>query len=107
MVNASNLVTYEVAAARIGVLPTLAPRPNGRNLRALTKALTEALQGIAAYQSQRYGFMGFIANVEEYALTGEHPWQDYADPDYHRTLGGRRRNKGTQIPGTAWQRTST
>ena len=52
MANASNLVTYEVAAARIGVLPSLAPRPNGRNLRALLKALTEALQGIPAYQSQ-------------------------------------------------------
>ena len=88
MVNASNLVTYEVAAARIGVLPTLAPRPNGRSLRALTKAFTEALQGISAYQSQRYGFMGFITTAEEYALTGEQPWQDYADPGYHRTLGG-------------------
>ena len=88
MANASNLVTYEVAAARIGVLPTLAPRPNGRNLRALLKALTEALQGIPAYQSQRYGFMGFIVPPEEYALTGEQPWADYADPGYHRALGG-------------------
>ena len=88
MANANNIVTYEVAAARIGVLPTLAPRPNGRNLRALTKALTEALQGIAAYQLQRYGFMGFVTTQEEYALTGEQPWHNFPDPGYHRTLGG-------------------
>ena len=88
MANASNLVTYEVAAARIGALPTLAPRPNGRNLRTLVKALTEALQGIPSYQSQRYGFMGFVVPPEEYALTGEQPWVDYADPGYHRALGG-------------------
>ena len=38
MANASSLVTYEVAGALIGVLPLLAaPRPNGRNLRALQK----------------------------------------------------------------------
>ena len=88
MANSSNLVSYEVAAARIGVLPTLAPRPNGRNLRTLVKALTEALQGIPSYQSQRYGFMGFVVPPEEYVLTGEQPWVDYADPGYHRALGG-------------------
>ena len=88
MANANSLVTYEMAAARIGVLPILAPRPNGRNLRALTKALTQALQGIPAHQSQRYGFMGFVTTPEEYALTGEQPWADFPDPGYHRALGG-------------------
>ena len=65
MAKANILVTYKVAAARIGVLPSLAQRPNGRNMRALTKALTEALQGILSYQSQRYGFMGFVTTKEE------------------------------------------
>ena len=88
MANASILVTYEAAAARIGLLPSLAPRPNARNLRALQKALTEALQGIPSYQSQRYGFMGFVTSPEEYALTGEPAWFDYGDPGFHRDLGG-------------------
>ena len=83
MANTNKLVTYEVAAAHIGVLPLLAPRPNGRNLRALTKAFTETLQGIAAYQSQRYGFMGFVTTQAEYALTGKQPWQNFPDPGFH------------------------
>ena len=32
--------------------------------------------------------MGFVASREEYALTGENPWNDYPDPGCHRTLGG-------------------
>ena len=88
MANASSLVSYEAAAARIGVLPSLAPRPNARNLRAMQKALTEALQGIPSYQSQRYGYMGFVTSPEEYALTGEPAWFNYADPGFHRDLGG-------------------
>jgi hypothetical protein len=32
--------------------------------------------------------MGFVTSPEEYALTGEQPWADYADPGYHRDLGG-------------------
>ena len=26
-------------------------------------------------------------DIEEYILTGEQPWQDFADPGYHRALG--------------------
>ena len=88
MANAGSLVTYKAAAARIGVLPSLVPRPNARNPRAMQKALTEALQGIPSYQSQRYGFMGFVTSPEEYALTGKPAWFDYADPGFHRDLGG-------------------
>ena len=88
MATRNNLVTFEEAAARIGVLPTLEPRPNAVNIRITTKALTEALQGIPAYQSQAFGYMGFVVTPEEYALTGEPGWQDFDDPGFHRPLGG-------------------
>ena len=83
-----NLITYEEAAARIGTLPTLEPRPNTRNLRALIKCLTEAVQEIPSFQSIKYGYMGMVVTPEEYALTGETAWQDFPDPGFHRPLGG-------------------
>ena len=88
MATQNKLVTYEEEATRIGFLPTCHPRPNSRNLRAMMKALVQRLQAIPSYQSQRYGYMGFVTMAEEYALTGEHPWVDYADPGFHRPLGG-------------------
>ena len=88
MATRTSLVTFEDAAARIGVLPSLEPRPNTKNLRALIKALTEAVQGIPSYQSEKYGYMGMVVTPEEYVLTGEQPWQDFPDPGYHRELGG-------------------
>ena len=54
----------------------------------MMKALVQRLQAIPSYQSQRYGYMGFVTTAEEYALTGEQPWADYPDPGYHRSLGG-------------------
>ena len=32
--------------------------------------------------------MGFVTTLENYALTGEPPWVDYADPGFHQHLGG-------------------
>lgn len=58
MATANNLVTYEDAVTHIGVLPSLEPRSNSKYSRVLTKALAEALQGIPAYQSQRFGSWG-------------------------------------------------
>ena len=46
------------------------------------------LQSIPSYQSLRFGYIGFVTTLEEYALTGESPWVDYADPGFHRPLGG-------------------
>ena len=40
----TGLVTFKDAKARIGILPTLEPRPNATNIRALKKVLVEALQ---------------------------------------------------------------
>ena len=81
-------MTYEEAVSRIGVLPSVHPRPNSKNLREMIKVLIQRLQAIPSYQSQRFGYMGFVASAEEYALTGEPPWQNYADPGFHRPLGG-------------------
>ena len=87
MATRTSLVTFEDAAARIGILPSLEPRPNTKNLRALIKALTESVQGIPSYQSEKYGYMGMVVTPEEYVLTGEQQWIDFADPGYHRVLG--------------------
>ena len=84
----TGLVTFEDAKARIGVLPTLEPRPNATNLRTLKKHLVEALQGLPSYASVRYGYMGMVVSPEEYALTGEPPFRRIPDPGAHRPLGG-------------------
>ena len=105
MATRNNLVTFEEAAARIGVLPTLEPRPNAVNIRITTKALTEALQGIPSYQSQAFGYMGFVVTPEEYALIGEPGWQNFDDPGFHRPLGGLQQPNATPTCNTAWQRT--
>ena len=81
-------VTFEDAKARIGVLPTLEPRPNATNLRALKKHLVEALQGLPSYASLRYGYMGMVVSPEDYALTGEPPFRRIPDPGANRPLGG-------------------
>ena len=88
MATRNKLVTYDEAETRIGVLPLVAPRPTAKNLRIMTKTLIERLQAIPSYQSQRFGYMGFVTTPEEYALTGESPWEDYANPGFHRPLGG-------------------
>ena len=88
MANRNNFVTFEEAAARIGILPLLESRPNTKNIRVVSKALAKALQGAPLYQSQTFGFMGFITTPGGYALTGELPWQNFPDPGFHRQLGG-------------------
>ena len=88
MATSNNLVTFEDAVARIGTLPTLEPSPNAKNIRALSKALTDALHVIPLYQSQRFGYMGMVTVPEEYSLLGEQLWADFPDPSYHQQLGG-------------------
>ena len=66
----------------------LFPRPNSKNIRILCKALIEVLQSIPSFQSLRFGYMGLVTTPEEYALTGEPSWVNYADPGIQRPLGG-------------------
>ena len=88
MATRNKLIPFEEASTRIGVLPTLLPRPDAKNIRVLCKALIEVLQSIPSYQSLRFGYMGFVTTPEEYALTWEPPWRDYVDPGFHRPLLG-------------------
>ena len=69
----SKLIPYEEAKNRIGVLPSLHPRQNSKNMRALIKASEERLQDIPSHQSLRYGYRGIITPAAVYALTGEPP----------------------------------
>ena len=68
------------------------------------KALTELAQGILAYQSTNYGYVGMMVTPEECVLTGEPPWQDFADSGYHRVLGGTASKKRTEKPNIRWQK---
>ena len=88
MTTRNKLITFEETGTRIGVLPTLFPRPNSKNIRILYKALIEVLQSIPSFQSLHFGYMGFVTTPKEYALTGEPPWVDYADPGVHWPLEG-------------------
>ena len=79
------LVTYEVAKAKIGTLPTLAPRPNSTNIRDLRRAIDDALSGIPSNQSAEHGYAGLAAQPAIYALRTATAWQDAIDPGHHRT----------------------
>ena len=73
------LVTYEVAKAKIGTLPTLAPRPNSTNIRDLRRAIDDALSGIPSNQSAEHGYAGLAAQPAIYALRTATAWQDAVD----------------------------
>ena len=49
MATRNKLITFEEAATRIGVLPTLFPPPNAKNIRIFCKALIEVLQSVPSY----------------------------------------------------------
>ena len=78
-----NFVSYEEAKECLGVPPSLAPRPNCRNIYALERHLTEKCEGIPNITSPNHGFGGM---VEEAALfntrTGE-TFVPHADPGAH------------------------
>ena len=63
------------------------------------KALTEAIQVIPSFWSTKYGYIGMVVTPEDYVLTGEQPWQYFADPGYHSALEGtasKQRDRETQ-----------
>ena len=94
------VVSFEDAKAAIGLLPSLAPRPNSTNIRALFINLVDKLTTIPSQQSANWGYSGLIKQDALYALkTGGTAWGNWADPGPHRETGGtskQQRDKATK-----------
>ena len=81
---APSVITYEEAKEIIGVLPSVAPRPNATNLRVLSEHLEQKVQTIPApQQSPEYGFLCMVQPTAIYALRTNVPWIDWEDPGAH------------------------
>ena len=79
-------VTFAEAVETIGIIPILAPHPNATNLRLIERVIRDALESIASYQSEEFGFRGMVESISIYALRTNIPWVECADPGHHRAL---------------------
>ena len=70
-------ISYDDAVQRMGKLLTLELPLNASNTRGMTKVLVEMLQNISFFVSKQYGYKGRVVSPEEYAPTGEQPWQEF------------------------------
>lgn len=78
------LITYEEAKETIGTLPSLAPRPNTVNIRALSSDLEQKLETIPSHQSPEHGYAGMVMDPALYALRAPTtPWIEWNDPGPH------------------------
>ena len=73
-------ITYEEATKTVGTLPSLAPRPNATNIRALTADLVDKLLTIPSPESTDLGYSGLVLSEEIYLLDSQVPWQGTVDP---------------------------
>ena len=81
---APSVITFEEAKEIIGILPSLAPRPNASNIRALSEQLEQRLQTIPSQQSPDFGYLGLVQPAAIYALRiAEEPWTDWPNPGPH------------------------
>ena len=81
---APQFIMYDEAKGRIGIFPSLSPRPSLTNIRALTIYLVNKLVGIPSQQSEEQGYSGMAQQEEVYALTGKTPWVNWPDPGNHQ-----------------------
>ena len=80
---AHTLITYEEAQKAVGTLPSLAPRPNAVNIRALSTLLEQHLEKIPCTQAPEHGFVGMVMPEQIYALRCATPWAEWPDPGNH------------------------
>ena len=80
---APSVITFEEAREIIGALPSLAPRPNASNIRALSEHLEQRLQTIPSQQSPEFGYLGLVQPALIYALRTNEPWNNWPDPGPH------------------------
>ena len=79
--------TLAMATETIGTLPSLHPRPNHSNIRALERDLFDKLQAIQSAQSDEWGYRGLAEQPAEYAMKSATPWTDANNPGPHRPVG--------------------
>eukprot|EP00804_Cyclotella_cryptica_P024020 CCRYP_020051-RA/>CCRYP_020051-RA protein AED:0.50 eAED:0.38 QI:0/-1/0/1/-1/1/1/0/399 len=79
------LITYKEAQKAIGTLPSLAPRPNAVNIRALSMLLEQRLKKILCTQAPEHGFVDMVMPEQIYALCCAIPWAKWPDPGNHPT----------------------
>jgi len=80
---APTTITYDSAKVTVGTLPSLAPRPNAVNIRALTLHLEQKLETIPSTQSPENGYVGLVMPDEIYALRSPNAWIHWPDPGPH------------------------
>lgn len=80
-------IDFDIAAAAIGTLPSLHPRPSHSNIRALERVLFDRLETLQSTQSEEWGFRGLAEQPAEYALKSATPWTHSPNPGQHRQLG--------------------
>ena len=78
MVNA--LIAYDESLTVIGTLPTMSPRPNVTNIRAVNRHLDERLSTIPSFQSMTLGYAGMNKKADLYALDTTTPWAYFENP---------------------------
>ncbi len=74
------LITYDEVVALVANPPTLAPRQNFTNLRALRRHLQRALQRLVNPQSYVLGWSGLIMSQPMYQLLSTSPFRLPNDP---------------------------
>ena len=75
-------ITFNEAKLVIGDLPSLLPRPNSTNIRALMQDLVNKLINIPSSESTDMGYSGLVLNEDIYLLDSIEPWAGTLDPGY-------------------------
>jgi len=74
------LITYDKALALVANPPTLAPRPNFTNLRALRRHLQHTLQRFVNPQTNVLGWSGLVMSRPMYQMLSTSPFRLPTDP---------------------------
>jgi hypothetical protein len=74
------LITYDEALALVANPPTLAPRPNFTNLRALRRHLQRALQRLVNPQTNVLGWSGLVMSRPMYQMLSTSPFRLPSNP---------------------------
>jgi hypothetical protein len=74
------LITYDEVVALVANPPTLAPRPNFTNLRALRRHLQRALQRLVNPQTNVLGWSGLVMSRPMYQMLSTSPFRLPTNP---------------------------
>ena len=80
------VITIEVANELVRDPPTLHPRPNKTNIRALVQYFEQKLGSVPSHQSRKFSYLGMVTQPAVYALKCNKAWTELQDPGPHRTI---------------------